>query len=50
MTCLCGSYYGWGEAGSKVKAKKKAAFMVIVKLLKSAGICKDEWDKQCLEF
>lgn len=50
VTCLCGSCYGWGEAGSKVRAKKKAAFMVIVKLMKSAGICKDEWDKQCLEF
>ena len=27
------------------KAKKKAAYMVLVKLMKSAGICDPEWER-----
>ena len=30
----------------KVKAKKKAAFMVLVKLLSAAGLCRDEWRRE----
>ena len=37
---------GYGIEVGKTKAKKKAAFMVLVRLMKSAGICKDEWKKE----
>lgn len=43
VTCRTEGYCGWGKATGKVKAKKKAAYMVIVNMLISAGICKDEW-------
>ena len=41
--CACNGIMGYGRAAGKVAAKKKAAFMVIVLLLKSAGIENDEW-------
>ena len=37
-TCSCSGIEGWGIAAGKVKAKKKAAFMVLVRLLDSAGL------------
>lgn len=40
--CTCGGVVGYGKAASKTKAKKKAAFMVLVRLLKSAGLCSEE--------
>ncbi len=40
--CTCGGVVGYGYAASKTKAKKKAAFMVLVRLLKSAGLCSKE--------
>lgn len=40
---------GSGHASSKIAAKKKAAFMVLVLLLKAAGCCKDEWLDQMYE-
>ena len=43
VTCRTEGYCGDGAATTKVKAKKKAAYMVIVDMLISAGICKDEW-------
>jgi len=43
-TCVCDGINGWGCAASKTKAKKKAAFMVLVRMMKAAGICKDEWE------
>ena len=47
-TCVCGGIQGFGRGIGKTPAKKKAAFMVLVRLMKSAGICKEEWiiDKQ----
>ncbi len=44
--CRVGDFEGFGCAVGKVKAKKKAAFMVLVRLLCSAGIENGEWDKQ----
>ena len=41
--CECCGIAGHGTAGSKTGAKKKAAFMVLVKLLDSAGCCEEEW-------
>lgn len=38
VSCVCGSFHGWGEAGSKVKAKKQAAYMTIASIYKSAGL------------
>ena len=42
-SCVCGGVEGWGRAVGKTPAKKRAAFMVLVGLLESAGICKEEW-------
>lgn len=41
--CVCGEFIGSGMAESKVKAKKKAAFCTLIRIMDSAGICKDEW-------
>ena len=41
--CSCSGFDGWGIAVGKVKAKKKAAFMVLVHMMMSAGICREEW-------
>ncbi len=41
--CTCGGVNGYGEAGSKTGAKKKAAYMILVRILSAAGICKREW-------
>ena len=43
--CRTEEFSGWGKAKSKVKAKKIAAYMVIVHLLRSAGIKNDDWEK-----
>lgn len=40
--CSCGGVFGCGGAANKTKAKKKAAFMVLVRLLKSAGLCSED--------
>lgn len=45
-SCACSGIESWGKASSKTKAKKKAAFMALVRLMQSAGICKDEWEKE----
>lgn len=42
-SCTCGGVNGYGEAGSKTGAKKKASYMVLVRMLSAAGICKKEW-------
>lgn len=42
-TCACGGIGGWGCAVGKTAAKKRAAFMALVRLLDSAGICREEW-------
>ena len=49
-SCICNGVNGWGRAKSKTKAKKKAAFMVLIRLLKSAGICQKEWEKVMWEM
>ena len=41
--CTCDGIYGYGAANNKTKAKKKASYMVLVRLLDSAGICEPEW-------
>lgn len=40
--CTCDGLFGCGRAANKTKAKKKAAFLVLVRLLKSAGLCSEE--------
>ena len=47
--CICDGFEGWGEAAGKVPAKKKAAYMVLVRLMMSAGMCEDEWEKKMWE-
>ena len=42
-TCVCNGIQGFGNGNNKTQAKKKAAFMTIVKLLDAAGCCKEEW-------
>lgn len=49
VECRVEGYFGWGVSKTKVKAKKKAAYMVIVNMLISAGICKDEWHDKMIE-
>lgn len=44
--CLCNDLHGYGMAGSKTAAKKKASYMVLVLLLKSAGLCEEEWENR----
>lgn len=44
--CFCDGVEGFGSARNKTAAKKKAAYMVLVRLMISAGICKDEWEKE----
>ena len=41
--CSCGCVSGMGQAVGKTKAKKRAAYMALVRLFAAAGICKDEW-------
>ena len=45
-SCTCGGVKGYGEAGSKTGAKKKASYMVLVRMLSAAGICKKEWKEE----
>ena len=44
--CICAGMYGSGMAGSKIAAKKKAAYRVLVELLTAAGCCKKEWQDE----
>ena len=43
--CGCDGFEGFGRATGKTKAKKKAAYMLLVRLFKSAGIANEEWDR-----
>ena len=43
--CVCGGVNGFGRGVGKTKAKKKAAYMVLVRLLKAVGICEEEKKK-----
>ena len=44
--CVSGGITGFGRGTSKIKAKKRAAYMVLVRLLQSAGICEKEWEEE----
>lgn len=48
--CGCGGIAGHSLGPSKTAAKKKVAYMVIVKLLDAAGICEDEWLEEMYEM
>lgn len=41
-SCSCNGIDGWGKAAGKTMAKKKAAFMVLVRLMMSAGLSSEE--------
>lgn len=43
--CVCNGMQGIGQAKGKTQAKKKAAFVVLVLLLKSAGLSTDEMER-----
>ena len=43
--CVCGGVNGYGRGIGKTKAKKRAAYMVLIRLLQSAGICEESWEK-----
>lgn len=47
--CVCGGVNGFGRGVGKTKAKKKAAYMVLVRLLKAAGICEKSWEEKMWE-
>lgn len=44
--CVCGGVSGYGRGIGKTQAKKKAAYMVLIRLLKSAGIRKEGWEQE----
>ena len=48
--CECGGVAGYGSGSSKTAAKKKAAYMVIVKLMDAAGICEEAWKDKMYEM
>ena len=48
-SCICGGLYGWGRARGKTLAKKKASFMVLVRLMKSAGLSTKEMEQAMWE-
>ncbi len=42
-TCYCGGFHESGRGKSKTAAKKQAAFIMLVRLMKAAGINREEW-------
>lgn len=44
-SCTVDGVEGWGKATGKTAAKKKAAFMALVRLYQSAGICDENLEK-----
>ncbi|MBQ6483299.1 MAG: hypothetical protein IJI45_19515 [Anaerolineaceae bacterium] len=46
--CIADGVEGWGRAAGKTAAKKKAAYMALVRLLEAAGICEPAWREQML--
>lgn len=48
-TCRVDGIEGYGKAAGKIGAKKRAAFVALVRLMKSAGISRDEWEKAVWE-
>ena len=47
--CIVDSIEGWGRAAGKTKAKKKAAFMALVRMYRSAGLSTPELEKAMWE-
>ena len=48
-SCTADGMEGWGRAAGKTAAKKKAAFMVLVRLMRSAGLSTEEMEKAMWE-
>lgn len=48
--CVVNGITSMGKGSGKVAAKKMAAYECLVRLLKSAGCCKDEWYSQMMEM
>lgn len=44
-TCTCDNFEGYGTGAGKVIAKKKASFMVLVRLMQSAGLATKDMEK-----
>lgn len=44
--CICCGLSGFGRGESKTKAKKKAAYGLLVLLFKGSGITKEEWERK----
>ena len=42
-SCICNGVDGYGTATGKTKAKKKAAYMVLVRQMEAADLCEEEW-------
>ena len=42
--CVCGGVHGYGRGTGKTRAKKKAADMVLLRLLRAAGIPAEDLD------
>ena len=47
--CVVDSIEGWGRAAGKTKAKKKAAFMALVRMYRSAGLSTPELERAMWE-
>ena len=48
--CVFAGIHGYGSAPTKTKAKKKASYMVLIRLLDSAGICQREWKRHMYSY
>ena len=48
--CVCGSFEGFGRAAGKIPAKKMAAYMVLIRILESAGIQNRDWMNHLYEM
>lgn len=47
--CYFDSFHAYGKGSSKIKAKKAAAYMGLVRLFQSAGCAKKEWEQKVWE-
>lgn len=41
-SCVCDGIHGFGRSRQKTRAKKKASYMVLLRLLRSANLCDDD--------
>ncbi len=42
--CVCNGLDGMGNGHNKTEAKKKAAYMALIRIYRAAGICRKEWE------